>query len=83
MAEQAPEAGTPPAAEPAPAPGQAPPAPQPQARAQDVSHAFDDLMGRYEALLGQTQGQGTGSASMAVVHRLLAEAEREAANLKA
>ena len=83
VAEQAPEAGAPPAAEPAPAPGQAPPAPQPQARAQDVSHAFDDLMGRYEALLGQTQGQGTGSASMAVVHRLLAEAEREAANLKA
>ena len=82
VAEQAPEAGAPPAAEPASAPGQAPPAPQPQARAQDVSHAFDDLMGRYEALLGQTQGQGTGSASMAVVHRLLAEAEREAANLK-
>lgn len=82
VAEQAPEAEATPAAEPAPAPGQAPPAPQPQARAQDVSHAFDDLMGRYEALLGQTQGQGTGSASMAVVHRLLAEAEREAANLK-
>ena len=77
-AEQA-EAVDPPLAESAPAPG---PAPQPQARAQDVSHAFDDLMGRYEALLGQTQGQGTGSASMAVVHRLLAEAEREAANLK-
>ena len=75
-AEQA-EAVDPPAAEAAPAPG---PAPQPQARAQDVSHAFDDLMGRYEALLGQTQGPG--SASMAVVHRLLAEAEREAANLK-
>ena len=83
-AERASEAEAPSAPEPAPeeapAPEQAPAAPRPQARAQDVSHAFDDLMGRYEALLGQSQG--SGSASMAVVHRLLAEAEREAANLK-
>ena len=54
--------------------------PQAQPQAQDVSHAFEDLMGRYEALLGQSQG--AGGASMAVVHRLLTEAEREAANLK-
>ncbi len=85
-AAQAPEAGEAPAAgqAAAPAPEQPPaagPAPQPEARAQDVSHAFDDLMGRYEALLGQTQGPR--GASMAVVHRLLTEAEREATNLKA
>ena len=78
-ATQAPEVGEAPAPEQAPAAG---PAPQPQARAQDVSHAFEDLMARYEALLGQTQSPG-GASSMAVVHRLLAEAEREAANLKA
>ena len=78
---------TPPSSEPeakqAPAPEPAPvaePAPRPQAGAQDVSHAFEDLMARYEALLGQSQS--SGGASMAVVHRLLTEAEREAANLK-
>ncbi|MCH7482169.1 MAG: hypothetical protein IIC31_04980 [Chloroflexi bacterium] len=64
----------------APAAPDAGPPPQAQPQAQDVSHAFEDLMGRYEALLGQSQG--AGGASMAVVHRLLTEAEREAANLK-
>ena len=61
-------------------PPESPQAPEPQVRAPEaVSHAFEDLMGRYEALLGQSQGS---AGSMAVVHRLLTEAEREASNMK-
>ena len=55
-------------------------APPPGRAAEEVSEAFDDLMGRYEALLGQPQGT---AESIAAVHKLFTEAEREAANIKA